>query len=665
LAPVRTFFRNPLLRAFLTAPSGIFGGIVVLAIIGVAIFGPGMFQERADAPDFLHVREGPSWDHPLGTDPLGRDIFAQLMVATRLSLGLALGAAGIALVLGVTIGSAAALVRPRFRPIPLRVIDTMLSFPALLTAIFVTVIIGRGGAGAMIGAGIAFSFSLARVSSTLALAVGGRDYISAARVLGVPTPRLFLRYVLPGIAEPLIVATSVIVTASIITVSALSFLGLGVQAPAFDWGGMLITGIRSIYVTPAAALGPAAAIAISAIAFGFTGEAIARAMNPRLWTQSTEKSRGPRDSGVVTERSTPDAPPVRVGSTGELGTRDQPDLALDVRDLVVTFPTTRGPVEVVKGVSMAVPVGEVVGIVGESGSGKTMTALAIAQLTPYPGRVTGRIEMFGENAFTLPRRRLNRLLGTKLAVIFQDPMSSLNPALRIGTQLTQGVRVHRKLSKKEATRLAISALTEVHIPGAERQLSRFPHEFSGGMRQRAMIAMGLMKEPALLLADEPTTALDVTVQAQVMELLSEVNRTHRTAVILISHNLALVNQNCHRVLVMYAGRIVEDMDAGQLGTNPLHPYTQALLRALPDIGRSRSDLLASIPGEVPDIASPPPGCAFHPRCPLALERCTHELPALLRRPDGRRVACHVVNADIDGAGPSSANGMLSAGIEPG
>jgi oligopeptide/dipeptide ABC transporter ATP-binding protein len=169
------------------------------------------------------------------------------------------------------------------------------------------------------------------------------------------------------------------------------------------------------------------------------------------------------------------------------------------------------------------------------------------------------------------------------------------------------------------------------------------------MRQRAMIARGLMKEPSVLIADEPTTALDVTVQAQVMELLSEVNRTHQTAVILISHNLALVSQNCDRVLVMYAGRIVEELDAPQLETNPLHPYTQALLRALPQVGRPRDELLANIPGEVPDIAAPPSGCAFHPRCPFAVERCSEELPALIRRPDGRRVACHIANADIDGS----------------
>jgi peptide/nickel transport system ATP-binding protein/peptide/nickel transport system permease protein len=287
-----------------------------------------------------------------------------------------------------------------------------------------------------------------------------------------------------------------------------------------------------------------------------------------------------------------------------------------------------------------------VAIVGESGSGKTMTAMAIAQLIPHPGRVLGSVKLEGRDLKQLTDSELSKLLGTQLAVVFQDPMSSLNPALKIGTQLTEGVETHRGLSHRDATRLAASRLREVNIAVPEEQMNRHPHEFSGGMRQRAMIAMGLMTLPGILIADEPTTALDVTIQAQIMELLGKINREHQTAIILISHNLGLVTQNCERVLVMYAGRVVEELTSAQILSNPMHPYTSALLGVVPDMGRSRHEALAYIPGQAPDLASPPPGCPFHPRCPLAVERCTAERPPLLSRPDGRRVACWVANEDL-------------------
>jgi peptide/nickel transport system permease protein len=639
-APARTRPGVAIARAFRRAPSGIAGLVIIALVAALALLAPTFFNHAATTSDFSHLNERASWAHPFGTDGLGRDILARLLVATRLSMGLALASAGIAVGIGVTIGASTALVGARLRPVVLRVIETIVSFPVLLAAIFVSVIIGSGKLGAIVGVGIALSFGLARITATLALSVGGREYINAARVLGVGRGRLMLRYILPNIAEPLIIATSVIVSVSIVAVSALSFLGLGIQPPSVDWGRMLTEGVKAIYLTPAAALGPAAAIAVSAIAFGFTGEALARAMNPLLWTagKADRKSNGLEGgSAPVT------APAVGAGSAWPSSSNGH---ALEVRDLTVSFPGPDGPIEIVKGISFEIPAGKVLGIVGESGSGKTMTALAVAQLTPYPGQVTGTVTLHGKDLGTLPRRQLDALLGTDLAVVFQDPMSSLNPALRIGTQLSHAVRVHRGLSRAAARALAAKSLREVHIPAAQEQLTRYPHEFSGGMRQRAMIARGLMKEPALLVADEPTTALDVSVQAQIMDLLDEVNTNHKTAVILISHNLALVSQNCDRVLVMYAGRIVEDMDAEQLSANPLHPYTQALLGAVPELGQSRDEPLAQIPGEVPDIGSPPPGCAFHPRCPLARDRCRTEIPRLIRRAEGRAVACHVANEGV-------------------
>jgi oligopeptide/dipeptide ABC transporter ATP-binding protein len=632
--------RRPVVRAFFAAP-GSAVALVALAAIGlVAIVAPIVLDARAQRLDLTAASQHASWAHPLGTDALGRDLLARVLVATRLSLVLGLSAAAIAIVLGVAFGLAAALARGALRPFLLRAIDTSLSFPVILMAIFVGAITGVGVTGALLGVGIALSFPIARLTSTLALSVGGRDYVAAAQVVGISRRRLMRRYVLPNISEPLIVSFSIIISSSILFVSALSFLGLGVQLPDFDWGRLLTDGVRSIYLTPAAALGPAVAIAVTALAFAFAGEALARAMNPLLWT---------RDSREPVGRATATAPALGDDRDAAHTTTDGEALALEVADLTVSFPGPNGEVDVVKGISFAVAPGEIVAVVGESGSGKTLTALSIAQLTPFPGRVRGTIKLHGEDLAHLPKRRRSQLLAREVAVVFQDPLSALNPTLKLGSQMTFGPRIHQKLSRAVARERAAESLAEVHIGGGARQLERYPHELSGGMRQRVTIAKGLLAKPSLLIADEPTTALDVTVQAQIMDLLAEVNASHRnTAIVLISHNLALVSQNADRALVMYAGRIVEDLDVEQLRVDPKHPYTRALVEAVPEIGHPRDRTLLTIEGEAPDAASPPPGGAFHPRCPLAIEVCSVEVPPLLAWPGerGRRVACHVANAEL-------------------
>jgi oligopeptide/dipeptide ABC transporter ATP-binding protein len=282
------------------------------------------------------------------------------------------------------------------------------------------------------------------------------------------------------------------------------------------------------------------------------------------------------------------------------------------------------------------------GIVGESGSGKTMTAMAIAQLVPYPGRVFGTVRAAGQDVADLPPARLSRFLARALAIVFQDPMSSLNPTLSVKTQLTEGVQVMHRTKPSAATALALDRLREVRLPAPERQLRSYAHELSGGMRQRVMIAMGLMTDPAILIADEPTTALDVTVQAQIMDLLRRLNRERGMAIILISHNLALVRQNCGRVLVMYAGRIVEVLSTDDLVRGARHPYTRALVAAVPDDDHPPDMPLASIAGQPPDAAQRPAGCAFHPRCPVAVDRCRTETPPLVQKA-GTLAACWVAN----------------------
>jgi peptide/nickel transport system permease protein len=625
------------LRGFFRAPSGVAGLIIICALVIIAVVAPALWSEQARSLNVGVSNQNPSPQHVLGTDQLGRDILLRVLTATQLSLILALGATALGAGLGIPAGAGAAVLPPRLRTVALRVIDSLLAFPALLVAIFVGAIAGPGAFGAMLGVGIAASFTFARIASSLALGISGREYVSAARVLGLGRGRVLLRYVLPNVAETLIIGTTVAISSSLVAVSSLSFLGLGVQPPDSDWGRMLTDGVQAIYVTPAAALAPAVAIAVTALAFGFFGEALACATNPLLQT-SPATGRAVRTTATSRNGTRPHLEPVPPAEP-------MAPLVLEVRDLVVEFPGPHGYHPVVDGVSFSLRKGDKLGIVGESGSGKSTTALAIAQLVPFPGRVHGSVRLDGHDLSAMRPHERDHLLGTDLAVVYQDPLSSLNPGLKIGVQLVEGVEVHRKLNRKQAEVIAIERLRETNIASPELQLERHSHELSGGMRQRVMIAMGLMNDPALLIADEPTTALDVTVQAQIMDVLDRVNREHEAALILISHNLGLVSQNCQRVLLMYAGRVVEEVSAENLVRRPLHPYTRALLGSVPGLAGGR-ERLEFIPGQAPDPAALPPGCPYNPRCPLAVERCTVERPPLLRRPEGGAVACWVANEDI-------------------
>ena len=320
--------------------------------------------------------------------------------------------------------------------------------------------------------------------------------------------------------------------------------------------------------------------------------------------------------------------------------QDSSDVVLDVRDLEVTFPGAHGPIRPVRGLTFAVRRGEALGIVGESGSGKSLTALAVSRLVADPGRVdASRLELLGTDLRVRDSKVQRRLLGTSLAMVFQDPMTSFNPTRRIGGQLAEVSRHHHALDRKAALARAVDRLRAVRITDAERRAHQYPHEFSGGMRQRAMIGMGLMGTPALIVADEPTTALDVTVQEQVLDLLAAIRETDDVALVLISHDVTVVGEVCDRVLVMYAGRIVEDLPAAELATRSRHPYTRALVAAVPDMDTDLDQPLAVIPGRPVDPADLPAGCAYAARCPLASARCRTEDPQLVTDAAGRRVAC--------------------------
>ncbi len=329
---------------------------------------------------------------------------------------------------------------------------------------------------------------------------------------------------------------------------------------------------------------------------------------------------------------------------------DTPLLAVD--NLHVEFATDDGVVRAVDGVSFDLSPGETLGIVGESGSGKSVTNLATMGLVPRPpGRITkGSIRFRGQDLLSCTDRQWREIRGKQIAMIFQDPMTALNPFLTIQEQLTEMTMLHFGWGEDKAIKHAISMLEMVQIPGAAGRVKSFPHEFSGGMRQRVMIAMALSCEPDILIADEPTTALDVTVQAQILDLMKDLQKEKNTAIILITHDLGVVANICHRVLVMYAGQVIERADAGALFAEPRHPYTLGLLESVPRWDDDSQTRLQAIEGQPPNMAHPPSGCPFHPRCKFVLDKCKQEMPGLTPRTDGGNFACFV---DVTTAKPTT------------
>jgi oligopeptide/dipeptide ABC transporter ATP-binding protein len=321
---------------------------------------------------------------------------------------------------------------------------------------------------------------------------------------------------------------------------------------------------------------------------------------------------------------------------------------LDVRGLRVDFTSPLGTVQAVRDVSYSMSRGEVMALVGESGSGKTASVMALMGLTPSEsGRVAGSIRFRGQELMGLPDAAMRDVRGKGIAMVFQDPLSSLNPVLSVGRQIAEGLRRHMRLDRSSARARAIDMLTRVGIPAAATRFDAYPHEFSGGMRQRVMIAMGLACEPALLIADEPTTALDVTTQAQILELLRSLREEMQLSVLLITHNLGLAAGLADHLAVMYAGRIVEKGPVDEVLRNPQHPYTRGLVESVPRLDRPRLEELVPIHGSPPDLSADLPGCSFRPRCPLAVDRCGVDEPPLMSSGAGRLSACWVL-AEGDG-----------------
>ncbi|MGW2069692.1 dipeptide/oligopeptide/nickel ABC transporter permease/ATP-binding protein [Streptomyces sp. NPDC001953] len=613
-----------------------FLALVVLVALLAPLIAP---HDPLDQQDPVDGSGHPSAGHWMGQDSLGRDILSRLMYGARWSLAIGLGATALALVVGAFLGAVAGTSRRAVDETLMRCLDVVMAFPGIaLAAVLISVF---GGGITVLICAIAFLFTppVARVVRANVLDQYGEDYVTAERVIGARTPHIVVRHVAVNCAAPVLVFCTVQVAEAIVFEASLSFIGAGVRPPDPSWGSVIADG-KNMVLTGGwwATAFPGLLMLITVLSLNILSEGVSDA-----WAASS----GP-DVDVRQDRLEAPEPgsgevvplPGLAEAALRLRSRARPlpggEPVLTVENLAIGFPGRHHGVDIVDGISFEVHRGEVLGLVGESGCGKSLTALALMGLEPREARVHGRVR-FGERQLVgEPMRVRRRLLGHEMAMIYQDALSSLNPAMTIRAQLKQVLR--RGGRRGPAQLLALVGLDP------ERTLRSYPHELSGGQRQRVLIAMALSREPRLIVADEPTTALDVTVQAQIMELLLGLREELGFALILVSHDLALVADVTDRVVVMYGGQIVESGVTADLVEAPAHHYTRGLLGSVLSL-ESSAERMTQIKGVVPAPADFPAGCRFADRCPLAGEVCRTTAPDLLG-PVTHRAACHHPAVDL-------------------
>jgi peptide/nickel transport system permease protein len=613
-----------LTRRFGRNPVAVFGAALVALIALVSLLAPVLPLADPNHTEILHRLAVPlTPGHPLGTDELGRDLLSRVIWGMRLSLAVGVAAALLASVIGSVIGMLAAYYGRLADTLLMRGIDMLMAFPYLLLALAIVAALGPSLGHAMVAIVIVNIPFFARAVRGATVGLRQADFIAAARLMGLSNGRIIVSELLPNVLPVIAVTASTSVGWMILETAGLSFLGLGAQPPQADLGGMLGNARNLIDVAPYVAAVPGVAILLIAVGVNLVGDGVRDMLDPRL------RAGGLARLYAATPAPAPGAP-----------ARPADGALLDVQDLRTQFRVGAETYEAVGGVSFAVHPGEAVGIVGESGSGKTVTALSILRLVAAPpGRIVGGHVLFqGEDLVRAPLPRLQDVRGDRIAYVFQDPLTTLNPLIPVGEQVAEGIRRHRGVGRAEATRRAVALLESVHIPDAAQRARSYPHELSGGQRQRVGIAMALANAPDLIVADEPTTALDVTTQARVLELMNERRHALGAALVFISHDFGVVAELCDRVHVMYGGRIVESGPVAEVLARPAHPYTARLLACVPRLGSGKR-AVAPIPGLPPATNALPPGCAFAPRCELAVEACrVGEIP-LLAMGEGHAARC--------------------------
>ncbi|MCT9623585.1 dipeptide/oligopeptide/nickel ABC transporter permease/ATP-binding protein [Pseudarthrobacter equi] len=602
------------------APGAVSGLLWLAALVVASLTAPLWLPFKTEDQDFTAVLSGPTAAHWLGTDELGRDILSRIFAAAAGTLGTSL----ITVIVGVGLGTLLAMAAAgaeRTEAVISRITEVMMSLPGTVIILAVIGAVGTNIPLIMAILGILMSAGIYRVVLGQAKSLQSQLYVDAAKVDGLSPVGISVRHVLPGLANTIVVQAALIFAVGMLIQAGLAFIGFGPPLPQPSWGGMIQGASQHVYDAPWMMVPTGAVLALTVLSANAIGNALGKAPNaaaPHLPSAAARRHRAEAVAAIAAAPAPKDADAQEAPGNG----------TLSVRNLSVGVDNGVG---LVTGVSFDVAPGTVLGLVGESGCGKTMTALSLLGLLPSGVSVSGgQILWNGRNLAAATDKDMEGIRGRDIALISQEPMRALDPMFTVGYQLTAAIRRLRGMGKAEARSEARNLLEKVGIVDAQRILKTYPHQISGGMAQRVAIALALSGQPRLLVADEPTTALDVTVQAEILSLLRALVKDTGMSVVMVTHDLGVVADICDQVAVMYAGQVVENGKTAAILDNPRHPYTLALLAADPHANDADNmpERLATIQGQVPQPKDWPTGCRFAARCQFAGSACKDPVPLL-------------------------------------
>ena len=600
-----------------------FGGILLLIILTLSILAPILPLKEPNitntADRFMVPFEG---GHILGTDHLGRDLLSRLLWGTQLSLAVGFAAAFIAATFGSILGAIAGFYGQKTDNIIMRFIDMLMAFPYILLALAIVAALGPGLFNALIAVALVNIPFFARNIRGVTVTLANKEFIEAARLSGMSNLRILIVEIFPNLLPMIVIAMSTTVGWMILETAGLSFLGLGSQPPQADLGSMLGEARSALITNPHTSFVPGIMIFCIVIGINLFGDGVRDALDPRL-----------KKGNLIRPL------PQTIYEGGD--TQPQPSTKLlSVQNLSTQFHVNQDVYQSSNDVSFEIQEGECLGLIGESGSGKSVTALSVTSLVASPPGVIkkGFVNYKNQNLLALPYEKLRSIRGNKISYIFQDPLTTLHPLHTIGDQLLEALQAHdSKLSASDSISKSKELLKSVQIPNPDNFWDVYPHQLSGGMRQRVCIAMALINDPELIIADEPTTALDVTVQAQILNILNSLRKKRKLSILFISHDFGVISQLCDRVIVMYAGSIVEEGPVKNIMQQAAHPYTSELIKCVPQLG-NKEHALHSIPGNPPSLNQLPEGCVFANRCQYKQDQCLKGLVPVSSK-DNRSYKC--------------------------